>query len=335
MNIKNLFPTTLALGMALALSACGGQQASATQNTAVNEDTQHQAAASIKEVRIGHQLAGSLVFLKDQKTLDEELAKQNIKVNWIKFAAGPPMLEALNTGNLDFATTAEAPPIFAQAANSGFVYVAHEKASPNSEGLLVPKNSDIKSVTDLKGKKIALGKGSGVHYSLLENLKKHGLNFSDITPVYLQPSDARAAFEQGNVDAWVVWEPYRAAAEKQLGARTLFNAEGLKPGYAFYLARKEFAQEHPELVKTIIKHVDSADQKINADLKAFGQITAKQMGIDEDIAYEAALRRNYGAKLITEDVVLEQQKVADAFYAEKLIPKPIQVKEIMWQAPQN
>ncbi|UOO92838.1 aliphatic sulfonate ABC transporter substrate-binding protein [Vitreoscilla stercoraria] len=324
----------LVAAVSLALAACGvqaGNEANQTTVAAAATATQ----TTIQEVRIGHQASGSLVFLKDQKTLDEALAKENIKVNWVKFTSGPPMLEALNTGNLDFATTGEAPPIFAQAANAGLVYVAHEAASPDSEGLLLPKGSNITDVSQLKGKKIAVVKGSSAHYTLLQGLKKHGLKFSDITPVYLQPSDGRAAFEQGSVDAWVVWEPYRAAAEKQLGATTLFNTSGLKPSYSFYLARKEFAEQHPALVKTIVKHIDQADQTINADLKAFGNITAKQVGVPEDIAYEAVIRRKYGAAFITPEIAIEQQKVADAFYAEKLIPKAIQVNEIMWQAPQN
>lgn len=334
MNTNTFFQTSLTLSMALALAACGAKQA-ATEKQNSTQTAASQVSSDIKEVRIGHQASGSLVFLKDQKTLDEALAKDNIKVNWVKFTSGPPMLEALNTGNLDFATTGEAPPIFAQAANAGLVYVAHEEASPDSEGLLLPKGSTITAASQLKGKKIAVAKGSSAHYTLLQGLKKHGLKFSDITPVYLQPSDARAAFEQGNVDAWVVWEPYRAAAEKQLGATTLFNTSGLKPSYSFYLARKEFAEKHPELVKNIVKHIDQADQTINADLKAFGNITAKQVGIPEDIAYEAVIRRKYGASFVTPEIAIEQQKVADAFYAEKLIPKAIQVNEIMWQVPQN
>ena len=185
----------------------------------------------------------------------------------------------------------------------------------------------------MKGKRIAVTKGSSAHYTLVQALKKYGIAYTDVQPIYLQPSDARAAFEQGNVDAWVVWEPYRAAAEKQLGARTLFNAEGLKPSYSFYLARKEFAAEHPELIQAVVAQVDKADQAINADLEGFGKITAKLIGLPEDIAIEGVKRRQYGASFITPDVVAEQQKVADAFYELKLIPKHVQVQDIVWQAP--
>ncbi len=326
-----LIPASFTLSIALALAACadnnGVGKATAT--------TPEKSSKSVAEIRIGHQKSGSLVFLKDQKFLEQELAKQKIQVKWVEFPSGPPMLEALNTGNLDFATTGEAPPVFAQAASSGLVYVAHEKASPDSEGLLIPKGSAISDPKQLKGKRIAVTKGSSAHYTLVQALKKYGIAYTDVQPIYLQPSDARAAFEQGNVDAWVVWEPYRAAAEKQLGARTLFNAKGLKPSYSFYLARKEFAAEHPELIQAVVAQVDKADQAINADLEGFGKITAKLIGLPEDIAIEGVKRRQYGASFITPDVVAEQQKVADAFYELKLIPKHVQVKDIVWQAPQS
>ncbi len=326
-----LIPASFTLSIALALAACadnnGIGKATAT--------TPEKSSKSVAEIRIGHQKSGSLVFLKDQKFLEQELAKQKIQVKWVEFPSGPPMLEALNTGNLDFATTGEAPPVFAQAASSGLVYVAHEKASPDSEGLLIPKGSTITDPKQLKGKRIAVTKGSSAHYTLVQALKKYGIAYTDVQPIYLQPSDARAAFEQGNVDAWVVWEPYRAAAEKQLGARTLFNAKGLKPSYSFYLARKEFAAEHPELIQAVVAQVDKADQAINADLEGFGKITAKLIGLPEDIAIEGVKRRQYGASFITPDVVAEQQKVADAFYELKLIPKHVQVKDIVWQAPQS
>ena len=326
-----LIPASFTLSIALALAACadnnGVGKATAT--------TPEKSSKTVAEIRIGHQKSGSLVFLKDQKFLEQELAKQKIQVKWVEFPSGPPMLEALNTGNLDFATTGEAPPVFAQAASSGLVYVAHEKASPDSEGLLIPKGSTITDPKQLKGKRIAVTKGSSAHYTLVQALKKYGIAYTDVQPIYLQPSDARAAFEQGNVDAWVVWEPYRAAAEKQLGARTLFNAKGLKPSYSFYLARKEFAAEHPELIQAVVAQVDKADQAINADLEGFGKITAKLIGLPEDIAIEGVKRRQYGASFITPDVVAEQQKVADAFYELKLIPKHVQVKDIVWQAPQS
>ena len=150
-----------------------------------------------------------------------------IKVVWTEFPSGPPLLEALNVGAIDFGNTGEAPPIFAQAAGAPILYVAYEPPAPKGEAILVPKDSKITSVADLKGKKVALNKGSNVHYLLVKALEKAGVKYSEIEPVFLAPADARAAFERGAVDAWVIWDPFQAAAEAATGARTLADGTGI------------------------------------------------------------------------------------------------------------
>src|SRR5580692_5825372 len=154
-------------------------------------------------VRIGYQKYGNLILLKGTGALDKTLAAQGVSVEWVEFPSGPPLLEALNAGAIDIGQAGEAPPIFAQAANAGFVYVAHEPAAPQGEAILVPHDSTIKSVADLKGKKVALNKGSNVHYLLVKLLEQSGVKYSEIELVFLAPADARAAFETGAVDAWV------------------------------------------------------------------------------------------------------------------------------------
>src|SRR5205823_869293 len=121
----------------------------------------------------------------------------------------------------------EAPPIFAQAAGAPLLYIGHEPASPKTEAILVPRESPIKTLADLKGKKIGLNRGSNVHYLLVRALEKAGLKYTDVEVVHLPPAAARAAFEKGAIDAWVIWEPYRADAEMSLGARTLADGTGL------------------------------------------------------------------------------------------------------------
>ncbi len=155
--------------------------------------------AQDKVVRIGFQKYGKLVLLKSKGTLEGKLKPLGYKVVWTEFPAGPQLLEALNVGAIDFGNTGEAPPIFAQAAGAPLVYVAHEPPAPEGEAILVPKDSPIKSVADLKGKKVALNKGSNVHYLLVKALEKAGVKYSDIEPVFLAPADARAAFERGSV----------------------------------------------------------------------------------------------------------------------------------------
>ena len=145
-----------------------------------------------KIVRIGYQKYGKLVLLKSKGTLEPKLAAAGYKVVWTEFPSGPPLLEALNVGAVDFGNTGEAPPIFAQAAGAPIQYVAYEPPAPKGEAILVPKESPLKSVADLKGKKVALNKGSNVHYLLVKALEKAGVKYSDVEVAYLAPADARA-----------------------------------------------------------------------------------------------------------------------------------------------
>jgi sulfonate transport system substrate-binding protein len=195
------------------------------------------------------------VLLKAKGTLEKRLAAQGVDVQWTEFPGGPQLLEGLNVGSIDFGVTGETPPVFAQAAGADLLYVAYEPPAPHSEAILVPKDSPIKSVADLKGKKVVLNKGSNVHYLLVRALEDAGLKYTDIQTVFLPPADARAAFERGSVDAWVIWDPYQAAAEQQLQARTLRDGQGIVDNHQFYLATKPYAQKNPEVIKTLVEEV--------------------------------------------------------------------------------
>ena len=188
-------------------------------------------------LNIGFQKYGILPIVKERGTLETALKAQNVQVKWVEFPAGPQLLEGLNVGSVVFGEAGEAPPIFAQAANSNLVYIANQPAAPKAEALIVQKDSKIQSIQDLKGKRIALNKGSNVHYLLLKVLEANNLKLSDIEAVYLPPSDARAAFDRGAVDAWVIWDPFFAAAEHQISARVIATGENLVSNHQFYLAR--------------------------------------------------------------------------------------------------
>src|ERR1700712_547682 len=218
------------------------------------------AKAEGKTFRIALQKgAGNLVFLKERGILERKLAPLGWSVTWTEFQAGPQLLEALNVGAADFGLVGEAPPIFAQAAGANIVYAGYEAASPKNEAIIVPKDSAIKTVKDLKGKRVALNKGSNVNYLLVRALEANGLNYDDIVPAYLAPADARAAFERGSVDAWVIWDPYYAAAEISLGARTIVDGTGLAPNVSFYMASRPIAEHDSEVLKAVLSAIDEID----------------------------------------------------------------------------
>jgi len=296
--------------------------------------TQAHAASQDKSVlRIGYQKYGTLVLLKANGSLEKRLAGRGIEVKWTEFPGGPQLLEGLNVGSVDFGTTGETPPVFAQAAGADLLYVAYEPPAPTSEAILVPKDSPLTSVADLKGKKIALNKGSNVHYLLVRALEDAGLTYSDIQPVYLPPADARAAFERGSVDAWVIWDPFQAAAEDQLQARTLRDGQGLVSNHQFYLATKPYAEKNPDVVEILVEEIRGIGEWTQANTEAATAQVAPLLGLSPAITRVAVERQSYGAQLITPHVVDAQQKIADTFTDLKLIPKRLVIKDVIWQRP--
>lgn len=289
-----------------------------------------------RELRIGYQKGASLLVLqKAQGSIEKRLAPLGVGVKWVEFPAGPQLLEGLNVGSIDVGFTGEAPPIFAQAAGAKFYYVGNDPAAPLAEALVVPKDSPIRSVAELKGRKVALNKGSNVHYLLVKLLEKNGLKPTDITPVYLPPADARAAFESKAVDAWVIWDPYTTAAEKQIGARVLADATGLASNHQFYLGERGYVDRNPQVIRALFDDSVDKGKWLKAHPHEAAQLIAPLQGLPVDVV-EASLRRyEFAVKPLTPDVIAEQQKIADTFAQLKLIPKAVSVREATWQASQG
>lgn len=280
-------------------------------------------------LRIGYQKYGTLTLLKGRATLDKRLAEKGVEVKWTEFPAGPVLLEGLNVGSIDFGSVGEAPPIFAQAAGANLVYVANEPPSPASEAIVVPKGSGIRTLADLKGKKLALNKGSNVHYLTVKALEKAGIDAKDIQIIFLPPADARAAFERGSVDAWAIWDPFLAAAEKQIGARVLADGTGLAANHQFYLAARPYAEKHPEIVRIVVEELAKVDDWGRQNQKEVAAILSAQTGLEASVVDLAAQRFTYGVKPISPEVARQQQSIADAFTRLKLIPKAISVKDAL------
>jgi sulfonate transport system substrate-binding protein len=283
-----------------------------------------------KELRIGYQKSASLFVLqKAQGTLEKRLAPQGVTVKWVEFPAGPQLLEGLNVGAIDVGFVGEAPPIFAQAAGARFVYVGNDPASPATEAIVVPKDSPLKAVADLKGKRIALNKGSNVHYLLVKLLEKNGLKYSDITPVFLPPADARAAFEKGAVDAWAIWDPFLAAAEAQSNARQLADGTGVVNSYSYYLAQTDYAQANPHVIHELFANTQDAATFVQADVPRAAALIAPLQGLDVGVVTTSLKRYRYGVTPLTPVVAADQQKVADTFFDLKLIPHAVRISDAL------
>ncbi|QBR51670.1 sulfonate ABC transporter substrate-binding protein [Erwinia sp. QL-Z3] len=283
-----------------------------------------------KQVTIGFQKANIFALLKYRGTLDTEFKKQGIAVKWVEFPAGPQMLEGLNVGSIDLAATGDAPPTFAQAAQADLVYLAHSPANPKTEAIVVPENSDIKTVADLKGKRVALNKGSDVNYLLVSALENAGLSYKDVKAIYLPPADARAAFQRGAVDAWVIWDPYYAEVETNAKARLIKNAEGLVPHYTFYLSSRKFADTYPQTAKQVVDQLGTLSDWANKNPEEAAKILSTSTGLPQPIWQRAIARMPFGAERMTPEVFKEQQALADKFTQIGLLPVKVNVASATW-----
>jgi sulfonate transport system substrate-binding protein len=303
-----------------ALCACGRREPAVTPEPA-------RAAAPSIVVRLGFQKIGPPFLLKERaQRLQERLAAAGARAEWVEFQAGPPLLEAMRGGGVDIGYTGEAPPIFAQAGGVPFVYVANDPPSPRAEAILVAADSPIRSASELKGKRIALNRGSNVHYLLLRALERAGLSVADVTPVYLAPPDARSAFQSGEVEAWVIWDPFLAAAEQQ-GARRLVDGEGLVKNRFYYLARREFADKHAALLRIVLDEYSGVSDWAAAHPEQTARLLADASGVPYDALLASERRHVYGVQAVSRAILDEQQAIADAFVKLAIIPREIRTHD--------
>jgi sulfonate transport system substrate-binding protein len=286
------------------------------------------------EIRIGYQKNGILVVARQQAVLEKRFAASGIAISWVDFASGPPMLEAMNAGSIDFGQVGDTPPIFAQAAGAKIVYVAGQPIT-NGQGILVKPDGAIRGLADLKGKRVGFTKGSSAHNVVVMALEKAGLQYSDITPVYLSPPDGAAAFASDSIDAWAVWDPYFAIGEVKGGGQVLVKASDIGKTNSFYIANRDFAAHAPQLVSLVIDVLAKTADWAEAHRDQVGQLLAQVTGVDLDIQTKAAQRSSFAIGKVTDDIVATQQAVADRFFRLGLIPRPIVVREAVWTASQT
>ncbi len=288
------------------------------------------------EFRIGYQKASTILLVAKQRgSLEKRLKDLGVtNVKWVEFQFGPPIIEALNAGALDLGALGDIPPISAQAAGSDLVYVAATPAATTA--IVVPKGSAIQKVEDLKGKRIAFGKGSTAHNLTIQALRKHGLDISDIEPVYLTPADAGAAFATGRVDAWAIWDPYFALAETRHNARPI--AQAGEPGLetsSFYLSTRSYAEANPAVVKAALEEIKAISDEVSKDREGLAKIASETTGFDLEAQTIATRRQTIDLLPVTDEVLERQQKIADTFAELKLIPRPVKVRDAVWNAPTN
>ena len=284
-----------------------------------------------KVIRIGHQPHGTLLYLKTKGTLEKRLATIGFSVEWTQFSAGKQILQAMGEGKIDLGYAGVVPPIFAQASGVDFVYIANDLSTPESMGILVPKDSPIRTLGELKGKKITATKASAGQYLLIQALSKAGLTLKDIEFVDLLPPEGQAAFKQGKVDAWAGWNPFLAELQASMPARLLTNSDGLMNDRNFYIAMRSFAKKRTEIVKIVIEEANKIGIWITNYPEQAAQLLTASTGMKPATALRVTKSRYYDAIPIQDRAIEEQQRIAETFFRLGLLQKRIWVEDAMWK----
>jgi sulfonate transport system substrate-binding protein len=292
------------------------------------------AQGAVKEIRIGYQKNGVLVVARQQAALKSHFKPLGIEVKWVEFSSGPPVMEAMNVGSIDYGAVGDSPPVFAQSAGAAIVYAAGQPIT-NGQGILVPANSPIRNIADLKGKRVGFTKGSSAHNIVVQTLEKADLTYADITPVYLTPPDAGPAFANGSIDAWSIWDPYFAIGEIKQNGHILVNASEITKTNSFYIANRDFAKNHGPVLQQIIDVTSSTAKWAETHRDEVAKALSAVTNIPLDIQTIAANRSSFAVGPITEDIIATQQGVADRFFKLDLIPRQIAIRDIVWRNAQT
>lgn len=285
----------------------------------------------LETITIGYQKGDIFHLAKIEGSLEESFNAAGYKVNWKAFTDGSALLEALATGSVDYGRTGNTPPVVSQSSGSDVVYIASSYSKYEGSAILTPDGSTIESIADLAGKKIAVSKGSSAHYFLIKALESVGLTTDDVTLEYLNPSAGRIAFENNNVDAWVVWDPYTASAQIEASAQILTTAEGFSTDRDFILSTESFASTHEALSDILIEEMSYALNWVNENKTEVAKKLAKSLDIDQSVIEVMVNRRTYGMDELTDEIMLEQQDIADTFLSGGFIENKIDVNDAVYQ----
>ncbi|MDR3535717.1 MAG: aliphatic sulfonate ABC transporter substrate-binding protein [Acetobacteraceae bacterium] len=289
-------------------------------------------AAPDKTLRVGFQKGEPILLAaRENRTLEIALAPLGIDVQWLEFQFGPPMLEAMRIGSIDIGGVGDTPPVFAQAAHSDLVYIAAQHAG--GQAILVPPGSTLQTLQDLKGKRLAFGRGSSAHDLAVAALEKAGLGYDEIKPTYLAPADAAAAFERGAIDAWAVWDPYYALFEARPGVRVLAKWTDIEPQNSFFMARRAYVEANPAIAVKIVAGFVEVSVWARSHRPELAERLAKATGIPLDALQRAVDRVPFEVVTMDAAVTAAQQKVADRFHRIGEIPEAIHVADAVWQPP--
>ena len=321
-------PGLFTLATSLTLISCTEESPKTeTQLSASNVSDIKTSGIKTKVLHMGYQQAGDLIRVT--KVLEKRLEPLGIKVEWAQFAQGPQLMEAMNVGKIDLGLVGETPPIFAQAAGAQIAYIVGRRGNGRKSAIAVPPNSPIKSIKDIKGQKVVFQKASTAHYFIIRALEDAGLKYSDIQVLSIPNVEASAAFLQGKIPVWVTGDPHLAIAEKAGKVRVIKNAQELDSPGGYYIGEKQFIIDNAELLRIVIEEIDKIERWAEIHPKETTKLIAPEQKLPTDVMNLVISRRGYGLRAISPNLINEQQRIADYFYKNGLLPKPLNVQEAM------
>jgi sulfonate transport system substrate-binding protein len=251
------------------------------------------------------------------------------KIEWKEFAAAAPLLEAIGAGALDSGLVGDAPFTFAAAANVPVKAIGAIRQTGDGLAVLVPKDSTIKSFDDLKGKKIATGRGSIGHQLILAALEKKGWTASDVQIVFLAPSDAKVAYTRGSVDAWSTWEPYVSQEEVLFQSRVVINAEGLTSGLSFVVATPNAIRDKHSELEDYLRRLTAARAWALKNADAYAQTWGKLMNVAPSVPLNWLNRAQVRIAPVDDSVVADEQKTIDLYLRSGLIKQKLDANALV------
>ncbi len=262
-------------------------------------------------LKVGSQRGGTKAILLASGALEGA----PYRIEWSEFAAAQPLLEAVGAGAVDLGEAGDAPFLFAYASGARIKAVQAGKSGGSATALLVRKGSPIRGLADLRGRKIATGRGSIGHYLLLRLLEEAGLSPTDVQVVFLNPGDAKAAFTSGAIDAWVTWGSYVALAKLHDDATILADGDGRLSGYGYEAASEAaIAGKRPQ-VEDFLRRLAKARRWAGEHPQAFAVALAKETGLQPDVALYTVQHYRIAPSAIDDAAVAEGRAVLDRFRA--------------------
>lgn len=282
---------------------------------------------------IGYQRGGILYLAKSRGDFERRLAARGVPVKWVEFASGPPLVEAMRSGAIDIGFVGDTPLAYAQASGSPIVYVAAQVVPDTTGGLIVRRDSPIRDVAGLRGRRLAFTKGSASELSAVIALRAAGLSTTDIEPVYLTPADSMAAFVSGKIDAWLTWEPYLSLSDARVGIRSIPIDRGGLKSIAYYLAGRSFADGRPEVVTHILDELRVEAAWARAHIPETVEIAAQATGLPLPIQQKVYDR--YGSAIfavdrISPEIIANQQRVLDLLRAAGVVDHLVDARAAAW-----